>query len=122
MITRWHLVAAVTSLLLPPSSPAASTSASSAASAHASTSASTHSMLRAATHPREDWTGFNERTLDQVDREEGKQITAMNPCVGAGDVVQIRVSGKDKSAVTKVELPEDWKVIAGREVSLIRMV
>ena len=76
-------------LLVPPSSGAASTHTSSSASppplllspkqhahhrrtllaASTASSTSTRTMLRA--EPRDDFTGFHERTLDQVDRAEG---------------------------------------------------
>ncbi len=46
-----------------------------------------------------------------MDREETGPVTVMNPCVGAGDVVQLRLDGKDKPVITKVELPNDWKLV-----------
>jgi len=49
----------------------------------------------------------------KVDRNEAPGLTVMNPCVGAGDVVQIRLDGKNKPAVSKVELPEEWELVGG---------
>ena len=49
----------------------------------------------------------------KLDREAGSPVTVMNPFVGPGDLVQVRLGGMDKSAVKKVELPEGWK-LAGK--------
>lgn len=47
----------------------------------------------------------------KVDRIETAPLTVMNPFVGPGDVVQLRVDTRKTPRVTKVKLPEDWAIV-----------
>lgn len=45
----------------------------------------------------------------KLEREAHSPLTVMNPYAGPGDVVQMRLAGKGKQVVKKLELPEGWK-------------
>jgi hypothetical protein len=50
-----------------------------------------------------------------VERTEGSPLTVMNPQVGPGDVVQLRLAAEAKQTVQKVELPDGWSLVGEQE-------
>lgn len=47
----------------------------------------------------------------QLDRVDHQDFMAMNPFVSAGEIAQIRISQANRDALSKVTLPDGWKVV-----------
>ena len=53
----------------------------------------------------------------RLDRAEAVPVTVMNPQVGPGDLVQLRVSPELKAAAGHLSLPKGWKVVGNPSAS-----